>query len=72
MPNESSEDGLSQGWCSMAFPESSSWVIEGEEAAEFVNRLFRKKDKRKLLTGTRLSADEAHKKVVEIARKLKK
>jgi len=56
----------------MAFPESSSWVIEGEEAAEFVNRLFRKKDKRKLLTGTRLSADEAHKKVIEIARKLKK
>jgi len=55
----------------MAFPESSEWTIEGKEAAEFLNRLFEPKEKRKLVVDTRLSAEELHKKVVENARKRK-
>jgi len=56
----------------MAFPESWEWVLEGEEAAQFVNKLFEPKKKRKLLTDTKLSSEELHKKVVENARKFKK
>jgi hypothetical protein len=56
----------------MAFPESSSWTLEGEEAAEFVNELFEEKEERPLVTEVRQSAEDTHKKVVEIARQLKK
>lgn len=55
----------------MAFPESSEWTLEGEEAAEFLNRLFEPKEKRPLLTPTRLSSEDLHRKVVENARKRK-
>lgn len=55
----------------MAFPESSEWTLEGEEASEFLNRLFEEKEKRPLITPTRLSSEELHRKVVENARRRK-
>lgn len=42
----------------MAWPEASSWVLKGEEAAEFLNRVFEEKPSRPLLCKTKLSVDE--------------
>ncbi|MHB8204291.1 MAG: hypothetical protein ACYDHG_11400 [Desulfomonilaceae bacterium] len=55
----------------MALPESLSWVFEGKEAQEFLEKMRLKRDKRALITGSRHSMDEVHKKVVENARKRK-
>lgn len=42
----------------MAWPEGSSWVLKGEEAADFLNRVFEEKPPRPLLTETKLSLEE--------------
>lgn len=55
----------------MAFPEGLSWVFEGEEANEFLAKLHAKKEKRPLITGSPHDANEAHRIVVENARRRK-
>jgi hypothetical protein len=42
----------------MAWPEASSWVLKGEEAADFLNRVFEEKPSRPLLKETNLSVSE--------------
>jgi hypothetical protein len=55
----------------MAFPEGLSWVFAGDEANEFLAKLHAKKERRPLVTGSSHEADEAHRIVVENARKRK-
>lgn len=42
----------------MSWPESSSWVLEGKEAADFLNRIFEDKPRGELLKSTEHSIEQ--------------